>query len=358
MNFLTKLVNRLIKDKELGSCSGGKFRWSKQLHGIERIAYFLPKFKNQLREEKWLFDEDGKKVSPNEISISDLSADYFTYKKYFDDPKENFIVLLEKEILAFQTDALKKHIFKFGGKYIPPNKVSSYERFEAWEKQQEAKNESKEESGDLEAHELESKTNIDEVETSISNVTPELLIRKDLSYQNIDRHRNVKKYNNKENVDDVDENAGIQRKETGRRGEEIVFKHFKGKEYPGLKNCQDTELGFIGKDESNNTIEVKWLNKNDDVGEGYDFVILKNDVEIEYIEVKSSSESGKALHRITGNQWEYARHLFDEGDGEKYKIFVVKDVYSVKLPPIDKLTNPIKLWKEGRLFARAINFEL
>ncbi|MBI4850103.1 MAG: hypothetical protein HY808_16270 [Nitrospirae bacterium] len=56
-------------------------------------------------------------------------------------------------------------------------------------------------------------------------------------------------------------------------------------------------------------------------------------------------------------QWEFARKLFDSGDGEKYWIYKVVNA-GQENAKIEKLQNPIKLWKEGRLYAHPVNIKL
>jgi len=106
----------------------------------------------------------------------------------------------------------------------------------------------------------------------------------------------------------------------------------------------------------NNIIEVFWLNIKSGVGKGYDFVIKKGGVESEYIEVKTKLGDEKELIQITGTQWEFARKLFDKNEGDKYWIYVV--VNAKHNPKIKKLQNPIRHWKDGRLYAHPIHFKL
>ena len=124
-----------------------------------------------------------------------------------------------------------------------------------------------------------------------------------------------------------------------------------------MSDFKDTELGFLGKNHLGNEIEIKWLNRNKEGGVGYDLVILENGEELEYIEVKTTIKSNKSLHIITGTQWEFARRLFNSGKGEKYKIYTVINANSHDAK-IRCISNPIKLWKEGKLYAHPINFKV
>lgn len=142
----------------------------------------------------------------------------------------------------------------------------------------------------------------------------------------------------------------------GRWGEECVFNALL-KKYQELGATIDTDDGFKLTSDSEGEIEIIWLNKHQDKGKGYDFVIRKNGTETDYIEVKTKIGESKELIGVTGIQWEFARKLFDKNEGEKYSFYVVSNA-GKKNAEIHKLSNPIKLWKEGRLYAHPVNFKL
>lgn len=108
---------------------------------------------------------------------------------------------------------------------------------------------------------------------------------------------------------------------------------------------------------TNSGYTLKWLNRDGNVGKGYDFAILKNNEEILYIEVKSKKDENPKLISITGTQWEWARKLYDQNDGDKYKIYVVTNA-GTENAKYRIITNPIKKWKDGKLKAHPVNFEL
>ncbi len=119
----------------------------------------------------------------------------------------------------------------------------------------------------------------------------------------------------------------------------------------------DTENGFKVVNGSGEEYEIVWLNKNKDRGMGYDFVIKKDEREIEYIEVKTKTGEETELIKVTGTQWEFARKLFEQNEGENYSFYVVLNA-GKENAQIHILKNPIKLWKEGKLYAHPINFKL
>lgn len=316
----------------------GEYGW---FYYSSQSANFDSKFKKQLCEEKWLFDKNGNKVNSNEISLSELPENYVTNDANVD--------VLEKA-LGFQLDKIKQIEKETGGKFIPPDEVDEYEQWKA-EKNTTAHNETEEDE------KWEPDVSPDEVEISISEGVMETAESEDLSYQTSHSDSNTNEDEKSNGDEDGDDNDGIPNNQIGDWGEKFVFRFLLENKYSDLTDFKDTELGFLGRDNSNNTIEVKWLNRNKGVGKGYDIVILVNDEEIEYIEVKTTIKSERTLHKITGTQWEFARRLLNEGNGEKYKIYAVKNANSHEAR-IKAISNPIKLWKEGNLYAHPINFRV
>ncbi len=109
------------------------------------------------------------------------------------------------------------------------------------------------------------------------------------------------------------------------------------------------------KNQSN--ITIKWLNQNNFIGVGYDFVILENNIEIEYIEVKSKVSYYPSMIEVSGTQWTWARELYEQNNGEKFKIYLVlgagKDNAYISV-----IENPIKQWIDGDLKVHPVNIEL
>ena len=70
-----------------------------------------------------------------------------------------------------------------------------------------------------------------------------------------------------------------------------------------------------------------------------------------------SAHEAKFLLEITGTQWEFARKLFNENEGDKYKIYVVSNA-GTENAKIGIITNPTKLWKDGKLYAHPVHFKL
>ncbi|MDP3442757.1 MAG: DUF3883 domain-containing protein, partial [Ignavibacteria bacterium] len=92
---------------------------------------------------------------------------------------------------------------------------------------------------------------------------------------------------------------------------------------------------------------VRWLNDEKNIGLGYDFVLMKGKKELRYIEVKGRASNTSEIE-ISKTQWEFAKFLFDKGEGDKYSIFIVQNAgkANAKLIPIN---NPVKMWLDGNL---------
>ena len=129
------------------------------------------------------------------------------------------------------------------------------------------------------------------------------------------------------------------KKAIGKWGEEFVFNALK-------KNYGMT-----------NDVKIIWLNEKGEYGKGYDIVIEKEGNVEEFVEVKTKTQEGDELIEVTGTQWETARTLFEQGLGDRYSICVVHNPGSMNAT-IERILNPFKLWREGKLFAHPVNLRL
>jgi hypothetical protein len=301
-----------------------------------------------LRKNPWLFDKDDKLKLPSEITFSELSDDY---------KKESRNIEILKEELKFKPnsfDQLPEDVkrkceiikdrsieeIKKALKLLDEKKLA-----EIGKKERQWKECEPEELVDIES----------EIVTPQPHELPNL-VNQGIRLGNFimsDKDKPEEKREKEENVPIV---SPMQKKEIGDWGEKYVLVDLKN-QYKKLGNIIDTEFGFYVSYE-NNKIEVYWLNIKSEIGKGCDFVIRENGIESEYIEVKAKLREEDELIEITGTQWEFARKLFDNNDGDKYWIYIVVNAGKRHGSKIIKLQNPIKEWKDGRLYAHPIHFKL
>ena len=197
------------------------------------------------------------------------------------------------------------------------------------------------------------------VQGNISEIEPGKIPTLDLSNQNPsaegENETDTPSNNDDTSEDGDDKSKTPDRQSIGKWGEEFVFHSLKIK-YRN-ETFQETETGFTFTRFPDDLFEIIWLNKNGNRGKGYDFVIKKNGIEIEYIEVKTKTVDGDELIKVTGTQWDFARKLFEQNKGDKYCFYLVQNA-GEENAEIKILRNPIKLWKEGKLHAHPINFKL
>lgn len=320
--------------KSLASCNRwgkhdffkGEYSW---FYYSQQSKKFESKFLKTLKSTKWIFDKNDNTVLPSEISLSAL-PDCYTK----DD--ENVEVLID--VLGFQIDEIKRVEEKYGGVYIPAERKEKYEKFLQWEAEQSRQENNKLEDNEKWVPEVEAET----VEPIIEEIEPEIIKTPDLRGQRPSESNTGK--NDDDSKTDVQDKAEDgkskkQLKDIGKWGERFVYNHL--------------QKQFINQD----NVEIIWLNENGDAGKGYDFSIVSDEKEIEYIEVKSKTDSAPQLFEITGTQWEFARKLYNENEGIKYKIYVVSNA-GTENAKIGIIKNPTKLWKEGRLYAHPVHFKL
>lgn len=316
----------------------GKYNWFYYRQHTEK---FEAKFKKQLCSNDWLFDKNHNQVCPSDISISELADEYTT---------ENEDINVLEKVLNFKIDEIRKIEEETGGKFLTAMEKKEYEQFLAEKR-------INEEIDSCDSDDWIEEVSPDDVNPTIAEGLNESVNVDDLTYQNTADGKNQSDNENNKRDNENDGDEGVPPKKVGLWGERFVFNYLRNKRFSHLHDIENTDLGFVGKNSSDNFIEIKWLNKLKDIGKGYDFVVINDGVEIEYIEVKSTIKSNKVLHIITGTQWEFARQLFNSEEGDKYKIYAIKNVNSLNAKIIF-VSNPIKLWKEGHLYAHPINIKV
>lgn len=306
----------------------GEYCWTPRSR--KHYEKFESKFLKILKNTPWVVDNNDNLILPSQISISELPDSYAK-------DVENLEILID--VLGFQVDEIKRIEEKYGGVYIPAQEKEKYDKFLKWEAEQTKQEETKKsEDEDKWLPEVEPES----VEPNVEEIEPEIIETPDY------RGQRPTEKNTEENETDTqtdtqdkprEEISKKQLKDIGNWGEKYVYKHLQ-EEFANEAN-----------------VEIIWLNKGGDVGKGYDFSVLSDSKEIQYIEVKSKIDEAPQLFEITGTQWEFARKLYNENEGDKYKIHVVKNTGSGNAK-IGIIKNPTKLWKEGKLYAHPVHFKL
>ncbi len=140
-------------------------------------------------------------------------------------------------------------------------------------------------------------------------------------------------------------------------GEKHVYTYLKEKYSEHSVKLEESINGLSITDELGSEYEITWMNKNGNRGVGYDFLIKKDGKIFEYIEVKAKIKPTLEVVEMTGAQWELARELFEKNLGEKYSLYIVTNAGVVD-SKIHKLSNPFKMWSEGKIEAHPINLLL
>ena len=287
-------------------------------------------FLKLLKNESWLFDSNGNPKTSKELSMSQLPDGYIK-----DAP--NIEVL--KEVLDFKEEILEQ-LPEFEREVI--NMIKSKYNITSLDELENILKVNK----SVEKKEWIPEYLPDEVEPIITQPELEIIQIEDLGNQSL--VDNDTPENGKGNKDDENNNGHSKNTEpkqqnkldiisVGQWGEQIVY----------------NELLKIHKDAQN--IEIVLLNQYGNRGKGYDIVVRENGNDKEFIEVKTKTENGREFIGVTGVQWEFARNLFNKGEGNKYFFYIVENA-GQKNPSIKIIRNPIKEWKEGKLYAHPVNF--
>jgi hypothetical protein len=313
----------------------GEYTWK---YRTDYVASFEAKFLKTLKGVSWLVDKDGNFKRAYELTPSELSTDYIQGGTNRD--------MLIKE-LGFQPDIIDqlsdkdKEFLKLKETGLTPEEIRTL--IEESKKKKEATPEPEDDTWKPEH-------SPNEVPIVTEQFEPKEIESPDLTEQQLRPHH-LPKTATEPPKPKLPRNP----KEIGEWGESYVFRALK-EEYEKKGVIEETEFGFRLSTNSEGSIEIVWLNKGGNVGKGYDFVIKNNSEEIRYIEVKTKTIDEPELIEITGTQWEFARTLYDKNEGNKYWIYVVLN--AGRDAKINMIKNPIKLWKEGKLYAHPIHFKI
>jgi len=332
----------------------GEYRW---FFRTERNAHFDSRFLLQLREAPWLFDKSGSSCNPSSILLSDLSPIYdvststiqvlirqlkfkpdiqqLLLQQLTDNDRKKFEVLLGLSSEELEQMAA---LIKNSKKDIPTGVTTTDQP-----------------SDDSDADEWTPDVKPDDANISKQPFVP--------TKHDISATENQSPDGNTHNPQGDNEPDGghepepnIPSRSIGRWGEKYIFRALI-REHEPLGTSTITEFGAKITTKDNQVIEIIWLNIIKDRGRGCDFIIKTDGDETTYIEVKTTLENEFQLFSMTGTQWEFARKLLDNEQGNKYWIYRVFNAGKNNCQ-YRAIQNPIELWKAGKLFAHPINIEI
>ncbi len=316
----------------------GEYSW---FYYSQQFARFDAKFLKILQQKAWLVDKNNNFKKPSEIYFSDLSNNYI---------KESPNIEVLKNALGFKPEIIEQ-LQEEDRKLLEVARAYNITAEELKKILSERKKESEREQWTPECEP-------DLIPIKIQEVEPNKIVTPDLSGQieNIEIRKFEEPTKENEKLAKEVEKPYIDKKAIARWGEKYVYNALK-KKYGEIGEIVETDSGFKVISTDVEECEIIWLNKYQDKGKGYDFVKKKSGTEMEYIEVKTKTKEEEELIEVTGTQWEFARKLFEQNEGEKYSFYVVSNA-GKENAEIHILRNPIKLWKEGKLYAHPVNFKL
>jgi len=344
--LLWKLLLKNIKQEDYNFFKGELY-WS---HYTQYKEFFDAKFLKTLRSKAWLVDKNKNFKKSCEIAFSELSKNYNKNSPNIDilkdalEFKSESVDLLseeEKQWVKLKEEGCSiEHVKELIAIYKKKSEPQQENRVSDW------------------THECEP----DESEIPIEETNLSKIVTPDLKNQ---EPKTEVDESNLAKVDEATEENIMERvvsaqnkKKIGEHGEKTVYSSLKkGYKKDVFISIEETNNGFKARNGDGEVYEVIWLNKHRESGKGYDLKIKKGGVEIEYIEVKSKVGTEAEFVSASGAQWEFARNLFDNKEGDKYSFYVVTNTGKPDAK-IHQLINPIKLWMEGKLYAHPVNFKL
>lgn len=337
------LWNLLLKEiqgktsREIESFFKGYWRYRAYRHRYEDVKRFDARFLKILKSTSWVYSKNNILTCPTDITVSELSDKY----NKNDENVETFVKYLgfKSELIDQLPEGDRKRLELT--RDIPLGILEQIIK-------------SRVENAETEEECIwESKIEPDKVPPRSVAVDPERIDIKVGSVESRDVEKSeIEKDPRSREPKKINEAT---RKAMGRWGEEYALSVIKN-DLKERGQTVETKDGFTITTDSEGVYEIIWLNKDREIGKGYDFVIKKNGKDIEYIEVKTKSEENVELIEVTGTQWGVARSLFDQNEGEKYSIYVVLNP-GTENAGIRKFRNPVRLWREGKLEAHPVNLK-
>lgn len=335
-------------EKYFTSILSWRYGWSSDHLNFD--AYFI----RALQKAKWVYNEQGDAVSPNEIYLADVLKKYpkniffEKYLKFKPDYRKN--LQEDEQIRLDLTDGLPTdYLMQIREAYFKAQEENSDFMPEIGAEEctapivEEAFQNPREgtDSDDLKKPEQAA----DEEVMS----TPSLKdIINDLYGDDETPDDDTSDDSNKDIIAHTVSNKA---KKIGDWGEKLVFnrimKHYIADGYT-VKIVHDFKYHLIKGGE---ILTVEHHNANGEIQKGYDISIRKGNEVIEYIEVKSRENDNRQYFKVSGTQWEFCKTLEKVHKcGDKYCVYLVTKAGTTS-SEIRVFRNPYKNWVEGKLDA-------
>lgn len=332
--------------------------WYGQRYGDTKFkTYFI----RSLQKARWIYDEQGEPVTPNEIYLTDVLKKYPSNKKleaYIEFKPDIRKTLPEDEQVRLDlTDGIPTdYLMKARAAYF--KEISENADFnpevdasdcdapiteEAFTNRREG----------TDADDLEKEAQ----EVAENDVTGDLDDAiADIYGDGADTPEDDKPEEFEKKV--VARTISDKSKKIGLWGEQLVFKRIKERFIKnGYTIKDDTESSFKAV-KCGDILTVEHHNADGEVQMGYDISIRRGNDVLEYIEVKTREKDIKQYFTVSGTQWEFCKTLEKEyKSGDKYCVYLVTQA-GKSTAEIQVFRNPYKNWVDGKLEADPVCIKL
>ena len=143
----------------------------------------------------------------------------------------------------------------------------------------------------------------------------------------------------------------------GDLGERFVISSLKEEYRKTGYMITNEDINSFSATKESKTIDVVRHNTKERNQRGYDITIAERGIVSAYIEVKAKKDDNPKFFKVSGLQWEFAKKLYEEGNGKKHWIYVVTNVRDKTKTKITKTPNPYKAWLDGNLYADPVQIK-
>jgi hypothetical protein len=294
----------------------GYYRWQSPTNNHEKE--FDSKICVLLKQTAWLYDHDGDAYKSTELKPDSLMEEYM-YDSLSVDVKESLA------LLSFKTNAIEE-LEKQGYKILSPDEADAFEAY------QKVLHQAIEEDEPILWNPASPN-----IGTWVSEADPDMETQIEEPKFKPKKPRDLCNQTPQSFFEEEEEEQyrpfvpKAIRKHIGDWSERYVYRYLQD-------FCEENK---------DKRYYVRWMNEEKNIGWGYDFVLMKGEKELRFIEVKGRASNTSEIE-ISKTQWEFAKFLFDKGEGDKYSIFIVQNAGKsyAKLIPIN---NPVKMWLDGNL---------